>query len=34
MFGSWKGVTVGLEAVRMMRALKQLNFDVADGGVS
>jgi len=34
MFGSWKGVTVGLEAVRMMRAIKQVKIEVADGGVS
>jgi hypothetical protein len=34
MFGSRKEVTVGQEAVGMMRAIKQLNPDVADGGVT
>jgi hypothetical protein len=34
MFGSWKEITLAPEAVRMMRAIKQLNFDVADGGVA
>jgi hypothetical protein len=32
MFSSWWGVTVGPETVSMVRMIKQLNFDVTDGG--
>jgi hypothetical protein len=34
MFSSWKRIKVDPEAVCMMRTIKQLKIDVADGGAS